>query len=253
MTPKTYTVTVKATDLFRETTKTFTLVIKTDNPPQVQITKPTLGQTFIGTKTIEITAFAIDDRELKSITIYVDDKKIGKTYPNAKSYTFSKTVTLDYGTHYAYAEACDVFGCNKSENVTFTISEEGAPYIKITYLYNNQKFVTLQDNLTIPIFVYARDDVKISKITLKVDGYTVIAKNYSSQVATLSTSVTMDIGSHTITAIAEDNSGKTDTDTITIYVEKIKRNMATPPKIVAFSIPEINWLKNANSAKVVGG
>jgi len=248
LTPKTYTVTVKATDLFRETTKTFTLVIKTDNPPQVQITKPTLGQTFIGTKTIEITAFAIDDREVKSITIYVDNKKIGTTQPNAKSYTFTKTVTLDYGTHYAYAEACDVFGCTKSKEVIFYIKEDRPPYVKITNPYDGETFEIMTNSISIPITVYARDDLKVTQITVKIDDKTIKTQQYSSSVATLATSYSLSVGTHTITATAEDSSGKKSSDSVTITIKR----KATPPQIKSFSIPEIGWSKTKDNAYVIG-
>ena len=248
LTPKTYTVTVKAKDLFRETTKTFTLIIKTDNPPQVQITKPTLGQTFIGTKTIEITAFAIDDREVKSITIYVDNKKIGTTQPNAKSYTFTKKITLDYGDHYAYAEACDVFGCTKSKEVIFYIKEDRPPYVKITSPYNGQTFEIMTNSISIPITVYARDDLKVTQITVKIDGRTIKTQQYSSSVATIAMSYSLSVGTHTITATAEDSSGKKSSDSVTITIKR----KATPPQIKSFSIPEIGWSKTKDNAYVIG-
>ena len=104
---------------------------------------------------------------MKSITIYVDNKKIGTTQPNAKSYTFSKSVNLNYGTHYAYAEACDVFGCAKSKEILFYVKEDKLPYINITSPYDGETFEILSNSTNVTITVYARDDVKVTKITIK--------------------------------------------------------------------------------------
>jgi len=244
-----YPVSVKALDLFRTTTKTFVLVVKPDYPPSVRIVKPKPSETVVRSRNVKVSAFASDDREVKYVAIYVDGKKVGEIHPNSKSYTFTTTVTLDYGYHYAKAEACDEFGCVESEIVPFYVKEDYPPYVKITYPYDGQTFEIMRNSVTIPVSVYARDDVKVVEITLKIDGRTVATERYSSLVATLSEPVSLNLGIHTITAIAKDSSGKTSRDSVTIYVKKV----VTAPEIKAFSIPEIGWYKDANSAYVIGG
>ena len=215
-----YGVTITATDdSGNETTVSATsgefqedlqLVVKEKVAPVITISSPTDEAYITNNKPTIQFAITDDDSGVDSdtITIKIDNganitSGITKT-PSGKNYNCSYTpeTALSDGSHTIYINAKDHDGnAAAQKTVAFTV-DTVAPVLNITSPEEGMK--TNEDSVTVS---GTTNDITSSPVTVTVNGEPVVVQSNGS----FSTTVELDEGENTITVIATDSAGKSNT------------------------------------------
>jgi len=183
-----------------------------DEPPTVNITSPTDGATVSGT--INIQAYASDDKDIKNVRFYIDDNYLG--YDKVAPYSYDDLDTLAYqnGPHKLKAIAYDTSDQTTQSEITININNIGdsPPTVSITSPKNGAK---ITGNVTIE--ASASDDKGINKINFYIDNQLKTSDTISPYRYYWDTSNASQ-GSHSIKVIAYDTVGQTAEHQISVNV-----------------------------------
>ena len=185
------------------TSAVVTINVINDSPPSVSITNPTDGSALIGPATVIIQADANDsDGSVTNVEFLDGSTSLG----NVSSSPYQLSISPGFGSHSLTAVGSDNFGiATTSAPVTLTIISDSVPVVSIT---NPIDGTTLIGPATVNIQASANDaDGSVTNVQF-FDG-TAILGNVSSSPFELST--ILNIGPHTLTAVASDNFGATTT------------------------------------------
>lgn len=203
----TITLTAVATDNSGgQTTSAGISIIVSSNPaPNVSITNPTNGASFVVGDVINITANATDNVSVQSVEFFLDNVSV--FVDNTAPYAYAYTGVL--GSHTVRAKATDNLGASTTTpNTTFTVSNNLPPTVAITSPTNGT-LITFPANVTIN--ANANDlDGFVTSVEFFVNSVS-IGSDASSPFSISWTSV---IGNANLTARATDNKGATTTSSI---------------------------------------
>lgn len=240
-----YPVTVEATDLAGNVTakddtdtilgSNLKLTVKEVTKPIIAITAPSSGA-YLSTSTPSITFTVVDETngsgiKISSLSIVVDggaaltNTSAGVTVTsiaNGYSITYVPQTALTDGSHTVTINITDNDGNSATAvSKTFTV-DTIPPTLSITTPAN----ATTYTNVTSITVVGVTNDATSSPVSVTVNG-TVVTVDASGN---FSKSVTLSVGSNTITVISKDAAGKTTTVTRTVVLDR------TAPSISAITI-----------------
>ncbi len=196
--------------------------------PEVNITAPSNGASFITGAIVGISANATDvDGTIASVEFFVDGISVGID----NSIPFNGNYTSATGSHTLTAVATDNNGAQTtSSTITINVSNNPPPSVNITSPGNGAAFIT---GSIIPITANATDNGSIASVEFFVDGISIGIDNSSPY----SVNYTGVLGSHSLTAIATDNLGAQSTSLIiTIIVGN------NPPPTINIASPSAGSL-----------
>ena len=205
-------------------------VVPDTTAPTVAIAVPT-GGTVSGTVAVNVNAS--DNVGVTQVDLYVNGTKIASdtTAPFAFSWD-SKTVANGSASLTAYAY--DAAGNFKASSpVVVTVNNAAAtgdsqpPVVTLTGLVDGQKPLG-----TFRLVVSATDNVKVSSVSLAIDGVVISTASGSSLIYTWKTIGYSD-GVHTMTASATDSSGNQASMTITFLVGNVTSDTTAPTVAIA--------------------
>jgi len=203
----TITLTAVATDNSGgQTTSAGISIIVSSNPaPNVSITNPTNGASFVVGDVINITANATDNGSVQSVEFFLDNVSV--FVDNTAPYAYSYTGVL--GSHTVRAKATDNLGASTTTaNTAFTVGNNLPPTVSITSPTNGT-LITFPANVTIN--ANANDlDGTVSSVEFFVNNVS-IGTDATSPFSIVWTAV---IGNANLTAKATDNKSATTTSSI---------------------------------------
>lgn len=180
--------------------------------PSVAISSP-LGGTVSGIVPVNVNAS--DNVGVAGVDLYVNGKKFATD--TASPFAFSwDSKTIPNGTVSLTAIAYDAAGNSKASSpISVTVSnitaDTQAPVVVLSGLTNGQ---TVKGKYTIKIS--ATDNVKVSSVSLSIDGVTKSTVTGSSLSFTWNTR-NVSVGAHTLAATATDSSGNRSGTSITVF------------------------------------
>lgn len=192
--------------------------------PTVTLTAPTNDATVSGTQAV--TANASDAVGVSGVQFKVDGNALGTEDTTAPYATSLDTKTLTNGSHTVSATARNAAGLTTTAAATVTVNNvvtppaPTPPTVSIIAPTNN---ATVSG--AVAITANASDAVSISGVQFKVDGANFGAEDLSAPYSTNLDTTTLTNGSHTLTAVARNNSNLTATANVTVNVS----NVVTPP------------------------
>ena len=223
--PGTHSLTAVATDAAGRTgtSPPVRIVVNSVNqPPTVVLTAPNPPNTdFSASQTITIAASATDDAGIAAVEFYSNGSSLGSdtTAP------YSIALNLPVGTHSLTAMATDTAGLTTtSESVTITVNPANQPPT-VMLTSPTAPNTTFAANESITLTASATDDAGLDHVEFYSDG----APIGSDPTAPYAISLTLAVGSHSLTAVATDTAGLTSTSApVTITVSPANQ----PPAVV---------------------
>ena len=179
-------------------------------PPTVSITSPANGSFVKGSITVEINAH--DENEVAGTALYLDGNLLSSDVINTTAYPD--------GSHTLQAKATDGAGnVGTSSLINFTIDNQ-PPSLTITSPAANARI-----GGTVTIQATATDNTGVANVELYIDGS--LVNTFTSPPYQYSWNTTWISGSHTIEMIASDQAGNTATQTETVTMDHIVRNLTS--------------------------
>ena len=231
-----HTLSAVASDAAGNTATSSVSVIVDSIPPVVSITAPANNANVTGTVTV--TANATDNVAVASVQFSLDGAPLGSPLTGAgPSYTTSwNTTGVANGTHTLSAVATDAAGNTASSSISVTISSN-TPTVAITVPANNAAVTG-----TVTLTANAVDNLGIASVQFKLDGAPlgspVSGPGPFYSMSWNTAGVTS--GTHSISAVATDNSNNTASSSISVVVD------STPP-VISITAPANNALFGANA------
>lgn len=192
--------------------------------PAVTLTAPANGATISGTQTV--TANASDAVGVSGVQFKVDGNALGAEDTSAPYSTSLDTKTLANGSHTVTATARNAANLTAVASATVTVNNvvtppaPTPPTIAITAPANG---ATVSGTQTIT--ANAGDAVAVNGVQFKVDGANFGTEDATAPYTTSLDTTTLTNGTHTIGAVARNNSNLTATASVTVNVN----NVVTPP------------------------
>lgn len=204
-------------------------VADTTAPTSVAITSPTAGQTVSGS--ISLSATAADNVGITKFIFTVDTGTPITVNSGSPGSTPLTTTTLSNGTHTVKVTAYDAANNNTtSSTVSFTVNnptggggDTTAPTVGLTTpvngaILNTDSATKPYDSKAYVMSAAASDTSGIKQVVFQVDGVTRATDTTAPYNMTFDLS-TLSCGSHTVSAIATDNSTNQNTATATATVQ----------------------------------
>jgi hypothetical protein len=196
----------------------------TNMAPAVSISAPTNGSSYIAPATVTISANAADSDGSISQVRFFDGSTLISTDATAPYSVTLTTSTL--GTHILTAVAIDNSGASTTSaavSITVNAATNMAPAVSISTPTNGTSYTA---PATVTISANAADsDGSISQVRF-FDGSTLIATDATAPYSAILTTSTL--GTHTLTAIATDNSGANTTSAaVSITVNAATEDIAS--------------------------
>jgi hypothetical protein len=188
-------------------------------PPTVAIASPT-GGTMSGI--VPVSVSAADNTGVTKVELYVGGVLLAADTTAPFSFSWDTTKKAN-GTYGMYAKAYDAAGhvttsatvyvtvSNATLTTTVTTADTTPPVAKISTPWNGTKV-----SGKVKVQASATDNVKVSSLSLYIDGVLKATGNASSLAYTWNTSP-VSSGAHKITATAKDSSGNVGSVTFTVY------------------------------------
>ncbi len=177
----------------------------------VNICAPTSGST--DASPVQVVAAAMGNHPISSMMLYVDNYAKYTTY----SASMSTSVSLAAGTHNVTVKAWDNTGVLYTSSITITVGTSPSPSgctastVGVTIC---APLTGTQSSTAVNFSAAAMGYHPISSMMIYVDNYA----KYTTYSATLSTSLTLSAGSHSVTIKAWDNTGQIYTQSVSISV-----------------------------------
>jgi hypothetical protein len=189
--------------------------------PQLSITAPSNGASV--SSSINITATASDNDRVAGVQFKLDGANLGAEITTAPYTRSWDTRTATNGSHTIVAIARDPSGNSTTKSVAVTVNNDlTPPTISFSSPANGASV-----SATINVAASASDNVGVVGVQLKLDGAVLGAELTSAPYTRSWDSRTTTNGSHTLTAVARDLAGNTQTATVTVTVS----NDPTPPTV----------------------
>lgn len=188
--------------------------VKESVAPVIGIASSAVGTPAQGV--VSISARAFDNVGVSRVRFYIDDEPAAEW--KSPPYLFSwDTSPLAAGAYTVSARAFDAAGNEASSNsITFTVAGDTVPPRVILAAPSGLG----QASGVVGITVSARDDVRVAKLELFIDGSLVLGGNQTPVTYNWDTSAWQN-GSHTLNAKAYDAAGNTASATMTVVVENV--------------------------------
>jgi hypothetical protein len=201
-----HAVTAIARDASGKTTTSAAVTVTVANDstaPAVSLTAPGTGSTVSGTVTVS--ASATDDIAVAGVQFLLDGANLGAEDTAAPYSTIWNTTSLSNGTHTLSAVARDASGKRTtSAEVRVTVANDGAaPTITITAPGAGSSV-----SGSIAVSASADDDIGVVGVQFLLDGSNLGAEDTTAPYSTTWATATAANGTHTLTAVARDASGK---------------------------------------------
>ena len=194
-----------------------------DQPPNVSLTSPSDGGSFLTTDSITFSANATDDVGVVRVEFFANGTLLG----GDDAGPFSISATLAAGTHAITAKAVDTAGASTTSSaVTITVREPTVnqpPTVSVTAPTESAAFLST-DN--IPFSANASDDSGVERVEFYANSSLV----GTDSAAPYSTSTTLQPGTYAVTAKAYDAAGVSGTSaavTITVREATTQRPVFT--------------------------
>ena len=194
----------------------YQVTINVDNVlPTVSITSPANGATVSGV--ITIAATATDSSGINYVYFYIDG--VYKTFVSTSPYSYTyDTNRLSNGIHTIMAKAFDKASNSASYQITITTNNANPDFIPPTVsITSPANGATIKGTVTVTAI--ASDNYPVQKVQFLVDGViktTDLSSPYTYSLNTLLYTV----GTHTLSAKAWDDAGKSSTATITVNITR---------------------------------
>ena len=206
------------------TSATITVTVLNDlAPPDVAITAPAAGATVSGS--VAVTASASDDIGIAGVQFRLDGANLGVEDVDAPYSASWNTAAAANGSHTLTAVARDASGkTTTSAQVPVTVrNDTQPPVVTITAPEAN---ATVDG--VVAVTASASDDIGVTGVQFRIDGANIGAEDTDGPYSASWNTTTVGNGSHTITAVARDASGKSAVSAgVTVTVD----NDTTPPTI----------------------
>ena len=192
------------------TTSAGVSVIVDNSPPTVSLTTPSSGADLRGTVTVSATAGASFGVAITSVQFQLDGANLGAAETSAPYSVAWDTTTATGGAHTLKIIATDGAG-NTTTTASVSVTVDNTPpTVSITAPANGA-------NVTgnVSITATASDNVAVTSVQFKLDGANLGAAETSAPYSLAWASYTA-LGSHTLTAIAADGAGNTNSASVTV-------------------------------------
>ena len=240
MTPGTHTVVVEAVDANGRTgSQTLTLTVPTQNGVTVTVTQPPNPTA----SPVPISASASSTHVITGWHIYVDSVD---SFSAGQVNSISASIPMGAGAHTVIVRAWDSTGMFGDQTFTVNVNNPGVQ-VTVSTPANNA-----QVNSPVAIAASATSSHAITGWHIYVDSVDSFA---AGQVTSISTSLAMSLGTHTVIARAWDSTGSfgDQTRTITVVAEGVQVNVTTPASSTATVDSPVAITANATSANVITG
>ncbi len=222
-----HTLTATATDSLSRSTTSAGIAVTVSNPaPTVSVTAPAANATVSGTVTL--TASASSTIGLASVQFQVDGSNVGTPVAGTgPSFSFQwSSTSVTNGTHTIAAVASDTQGQKTtSAGVSVTVGNGPPPTVNMTSPAAGQVSGTVTLSAT------ASSTVGLDSVQFQVDGTNLgAAQTGSGPYSTQWDATKVANGSHTVSAVAKDILGQTNTSSVAVTV-------ANPPPTVGITAP----------------
>ncbi len=220
----TTTYTLTATNSAGSTTATTTIIVNTptDTTPPVLTNGAPSGAQPAGTTQVNMILTTNENATCKYGTVAgTNYGSLPSTFTTTGGTSHSRTLTgLTNGSSYTYYIRCqDTAGNSNTSDYTISFSvtnpsDTTAPTVNITSPTTGSTVFGTAAN----IIADASDNVGVAGVQFKLDGVNLCAEDVLAPYTCAWNTTTATNGSHTITAIARDGAGNTQTSTITVTV-----------------------------------
>ena len=180
------------------------VVIKRDYPPSIGLKPDGTAEASALPPEILITATAEDDLGVSGLQVKVDGKTVSASACGSKKCVLKKTAELEPGEHFIMAIAYDSAGQAAMRSTKITLLKPEPPEVSLRV---PPKAVTVGEMETVNVEVSASDNHRIEKITVYLDGNEVLARECGKKACKIAGKIAVPLGSHVITAVAEDDAG----------------------------------------------
>lgn len=182
--------------------------------PTVSITSPTANATVSGSD-VQLIATASDNVAVESVYFQIDGVSYGAVCTTTPYQIAWNSLSHGNGPHTITAVATDTSGNISSATINVNVlNDVNPPSVNITSPANASTV-----SGTVNVNASAADDVAVANVQFKLDGANLGSADSSAPYTTSWTTTSATNGSHTLTAVATDTSGKqTTSSTITVTV-----------------------------------
>lgn len=243
--PGTYTVKAVVEDISGNVAEKQRVVeIVKNRPPTASIHALSSVRTNSNSAKVPVSIEYSDDTRVAKVEVYDGDAKVYETSVNSDSGSLTANLDLAVGSHTLRAKVYDEEQLSSwSDSATVTVVKNQPPAVTLSA---PDSVRTATNSAQIQVTVSYSDDVRVSSIYLYVDGSLRESYNVNSKTGTVTRTLTLNVGTHTIYAIAEDNeklSTKSNTVTVTVTHDNPPEVRITGP-----SNGEIFWTTNGLAA-----
>ena len=198
-------------DVSGKTSSKIIAVKQYTQPVSVTVERPYNGERFVEGEKIPVTVVAKNALKLQ---VFLNDTLIADLNCSGVTCRFEKQLDpLSVGHYSIKAEAWNALYFDQ-DKVNFQVIKDNPPVVNITYPSDGAKYYTTGNNITITVKANASDDFGVEKVEFYVDGNKVCIDNEEPYEC----SVTLDIGNHTIRAVAYDSRNQEGNDSIKVSV-----------------------------------
>src|SRR6185503_5396255 len=193
--------------------------------PDVTVTAPADGGVVFSS--VDIVASASDNIKVAGVTFFLDDKALGAEDTAAPYEVTWWTTDTTNGSHVLKAVARDGSGNQSSNSITVTVSnDQAAPTVALT---NPAAGTTVSGTVTLN--ATASDDHEVFGVQFKIDGAPLGGEDGAEPYEAAWDTLIASNGTHTLTAVARDASGKETTASVVVTVS----NDGTAPAVAITS------------------
>ncbi len=221
-----HTLTATASDLPGKTGTSAAVFVTVDQPPTVDITRP--SSLAVVKEQVTISATATDDNTVTRVEFFVDGVSIGRDTNASGGWSLSwNTRSVDNGRRTIRAIATDSNGQTTLDSVIVTVDNDLFPSVTITAPRDG---ATIYGVGIVVISVTASDDDGVDQVEFFVDGTSLLVDTDGTNGWSAAWNPTRAfIGSHTIRAVATDRGGQTTADSNTVTVQAFTTATTSPP------------------------
>jgi len=213
--------------------------------PTIAITAPTAGATLVGD--VAVTVNAADNDAVGSVRYYLNGNPMFANLDAGYGFTWT-TRNVANGTHTLQAVAYDRVGLTATTSVTVTIDNPPQDFANPTVAMTAPTNDSIVSG-AVAVTAVASDNLGVASVQFYLDGAPIHTSDTTVPHGITWDSRTVADGSHVLSAIATDTSGRTSTRSVTTVTVN---NRGTPPQTPTG--PDVIWFDdNLPSGASAGG